>query len=251
LLTVLLISILFFWNCAGNKPKPDWTAEQYYKFAKKKFDDKDYFEAVNEFTVVVLRFAGSGVADSAQYFLAKSHYHMKEYLIGAVEFEKLINDMGRSPLVPDAQFQLAECYYKLSPRPELDQQYTQKAIREYQYFIEENPTHAWVEDAQKKILELRNKLARKDWGNAEVYRKIREHKSALIYYDQVIDNYYDSDWADDAMYGKIRVLEEMGDLARARTEVEKFEQQFPNSALINKVKFLAKNIEEALVREDE
>ena len=81
LLSLFFISVFLIWNCAGNKPKPDWTAEQYYKFAKKKFDKKDYFEAVNEFTVVVLRFAGSGVADSAQYYLAKSHYHMKEYLI--------------------------------------------------------------------------------------------------------------------------------------------------------------------------
>ncbi len=251
-LTIFLLSVLLLvWSCAGNKPKPDWTAEQYYSYAKKKFDDKDYYEAVNEFTVVVLRFAGSTVADSAQFYLAESHYYMKEYLIAAVEFEKLINDMGRSPLVPDAQFKLAECYYKLSPRPALDQLYTNKAIREYQYFIEEYPTHKNKEEAEKKILELRNKLARKDWGNAEVYRKIREFKSALIYYDQVLDNYYDTEWADDALYGKIRVLNEMEDYDRARQELDKFIIQFPESELMDDVKGISEQLSKRLVNEDD
>ena len=158
------------------------------------------------------------VADSAQYYLADSHAKMKEYLIAAVEFEKLINDMSRSPLVPMAQFKLAECYHKLSPRPSLDQQYTQKAIREYQYFIEENPTHELKSEAEKNILELRNKLAKKDWGNAEVYRKIRKYKSAIIYYDQVLDNYYDTEWADEALLGKIRTYSEMGEYDTAQMD---------------------------------
>lgn len=227
---VLLIS-LFIINCAGNKPKPDWDAEQYFKYAKSLYDDEDYYEASNEFTVVVLRFAGTSVADSAQYYLAESHYHMDEYLIAAVEFEKLINSMSRSPLVPLAQFRLAESYFEQSPRAPLDQTYTNKALRAFQTFIEDYPTHELKDKAQKKIAILRDKLAEKAYVNAENYRKMREYDAALIYYDQVLDKYYDSSWADDALVGKIETYLEMEKSDQALKELDKFKQQFPDSEL--------------------
>ncbi len=235
--------ILLLIGCSGNKPRPEWTASQYYHYALDKFNDEDYFEASNEFTVVVLRYAGSSVADSAQFYIAESHFEMDEYIIAAVEYEKLINNMSRSPLVPMAQLKLAECYYKLSPRPPLDQKYTHKAIREYQYFIEENPTHKLKEDAEKKILELRAKLAEKKWISADIYRKMRKYKAALIYFDQVLEKYYDSPWADDAMYGKMVTYIDMEDYDSAKAETIKFNQQFPMSDLKEKIKDISKEIE--------
>ena len=239
----LLIALILF-SCAGVRPKPDWTAEQYFKYAKKLFDDEDYYEASNEFTVVTLRFPGSSIADSAQFYLAESHFKMKEYLIAAAEYEKLINNMNKSKLVPLAQYKLAESYYMLSPRPELDQEYTLKAIREFQIFIEDNPTHPLKEDALKKIAELRAKLALKELKNADIYRKMHEYRAAIIYYDQVLSDYYDTEWADDAMVGKIETYIEMGDFQSANKEIEKFKAQFPESKLMEKVNKLSKKIPE-------
>jgi outer membrane protein assembly factor BamD len=229
-------------SCAGNKPRPDWSAPQYYHYAKKLFDKEDYFEAVNHFTVVVLRYAGSNVADSAQYYLAQAHFQMEEYLVAASEYEKLINNMSRSPLVPQAQFELAESYYLLSPRAALDQTFTLKAIRAYQNFIEDNPTSTLVAKAEKRIAELRDKLAKKEWLSAEIYRKMRKFRAALIYYDEVLEKYYDTSWADDALYGKIRVHIEQEDYLSASKDIEKFEAQFPVSVLKDKVQELKTKI---------
>jgi outer membrane protein assembly factor BamD len=235
---LLILTSFFLFYCSGNKPTPEWTARDYYKAAKEEYDDESFFEAANDFTVVLLRFAGSTVADSAQYYLADSHYEMGDYLIAAVEFEKLINDMNRSPLVADAQLRLAQCYYELSPRAALDQEYTIKAIREYQYFVEENPTHPKKEQAEKRIFKLRNKLGEKEYENAEIYRKMKEFEAAVIYYDQVLAKYYDTDWADDSQYGKIRALIEAEDVSQAQLEIAKFEQQFPDSEFLQNVKEL-------------
>ncbi len=232
---IYFLIVLLLMACAGVKPQPDWTAEQYFHYAKKLFDDEDYFEAANEFTVITLRYPGSTVADSAQYYLGESHFKMKEYLIAAAEFEKLINNMKRSQLIPLAQYKLALSYYMLSPRPELDQEYTRRAIREFQIFIEDYPTHPLKDDALKKIAELRAKLALKEFKNAEIYRKMHEYKAALIYYDQVLTDYYDTEWADDAQFGKIRVYLEIPDYTAVKKEIEKFKEQFPNSPLMKKV----------------
>jgi len=232
-LTLLLI-IVFLAGCAGNKPQPEWTATQYFNYAKEKFDDEDYYDAANEFTVVVLRYPGSTVADSAQLYLANSHFNMEEYIIAAAEYERLINSMSRSPLVPEAQFKLAESYFSLSPRPSLDQNYTERALREYQNFVEDYPTHELKEAAEKKIHMCREKLAIKQYKNAENYRKMREFKAAVIYYDIVVNEYYDTELADDALIGKMKVHEEQEDYEAIRADYVKFKQLFPQSDLTEK-----------------
>ncbi len=234
LLAVLLFSIILF-GCSTTRPQPDWTARQYFHYAMDMFNDKDYYEAANEFTVIVLRYPGSVVSDSAQFYLAESHFYLDEFIIAAAEYEKLINSMARSPLVPLAQFRLAESYFELSPRPSLDQEYTIKAIREFQNFIEEYPTHPLREEAEKKIASLRAKLAEKKYLSAEIYRKMRKFRAAIIYYDLVLEGYYDTEWADDAMYGKILTYMESEDYDAARLEIYKFQQQFPNSEYIEEV----------------
>lgn len=229
---VFIVVVSFFlMYCGGNSPEPDWTARDFYRAAKEKYDDESYFEAVNEFTVVLLRFAGSTVADSAQYYLADSHYKMGDYLIAGVEFEKLITSMPQSPLVKKAQYKLGESYNSLSPRAALDQRYTAKAIREYQYYIEEFPTDSLKEKAEKKIAFLRNKLSKKEFENAEIYRKMSEFSAAIVYYDQVLGKFYDTNWADDAQFGKIKAYLEQEDVEQALLEAAKFEQQFPDSDL--------------------
>lgn len=231
-------------NCAGNKPQPDWSGTQYFNYAKDLFEDEDYYEASREFTVVVLRYAGTHVADSAQYYLAESHYMMDEYLIAAVEYEKLINSMSRSPLVPRAQFKLAKSYYELSPRAALDQQYTDKAIRHFQMFIEDYPQHELVTEAEKHIAMLRDKLAKKAYDSGEIYRKMREYDAAIIYFDQVLEKFYDTAYADDAVAGKAKTYLEMKDFDLAKKEIEKFTEQFPESDLKEKITNISEEIAE-------
>jgi len=243
-LLFLLMGFSLFISCAGTKSTANWTASDFFKEAKEEYDDEDYFDAANSFTVTLIRFAGSSVADSAQFYLAKSHFMMGDYLIAAAEFSRLINDMNQSPLVPQAQYMLGESYYQMSPRPALDQDNTQKAIREFQYFVEENPADSLKEDAEKKISELREKLAEKEWENAEIYRKMNEYPAALIYFNQVLTKYYDTTWADDAQFGKINTLNDSEDYEQALLEIAKFEQQFPDSELKEKVSEFKKNLTE-------
>jgi outer membrane protein assembly factor BamD len=231
----LVLGLLVLAGCGGRTPQPDWTAEEYYIYAKEKYDDENYYDAVNDFTVVILRYPGSTVADSAQFFLGMCHYQMDEFIISAAEFSKLINTMSRSPLVPDAQFMLAESYYQMSPRAPLDQEYSIKALREYQMFLEDYPTHPKREDADRKMFEIREKLAEKQWRNAELYRKMLEYKSSLIYYDLVLESYYDTEFADDALYGKAMVYMEMEEYDRAKEQLLIFKDKFPDSEIMPSV----------------
>lgn len=226
----LVVLILF--ACGGPKPDGTWTAAEYFKYAKQMYDNEDFFEAVNEFTVITLRYPGSVYSDSAQFYLGMCHFQMDEFIISAAEFNKLIEEMSRSPLAPDAQYMLAESYNELSPRAELDQEYTMQAIKNYQMFLEDYPTHAKKEDVEKKLLSLREKLAEKEWRNAEIYRKMNKLRASIIYYDLVLNSYYDTEYADDAQFGKGLVYIDLEEWNNAENSFMLFKEKYPDSELM-------------------
>ena len=94
-------------------------------------------------------------------------------------------------------------------------------------------------ESEKRIIELKNKLAMKDLRAAEQYMVLGNYKSAIIYYDALLDEYFETDLADDALYGKIQALIAKKKYDDAKKEIERFETKFRGSNLlpnINKIK---------------
>lgn len=231
-LLIIIVAIYVFQGCTGRTPDSTWTASEYFHYAMEKYNDEDYFDAVNEFTVVSLRYPGSAVSDSAQFYLGMCHFYMDEYIISAAEFSRLIDEMPKSPLVADAQLMLGESYFQLSPRAELDQEYTEKAIKEFQLFLEDFPTHPKKEEVEQKIYSLREKLAEKQWLNAENYRKMSEYNASIIYYDIVLSKFYDTEFADKAQYGKALVYMELEEWDNAKRELLFLKEKYQDSQLL-------------------
>ena len=226
---MILLMVVIGLGCSGRSPEPSWQAKEYFDYARELYDGEDYYDAANEFTIIILRFAGSSIADSAQYYLGLSHYYLEEYIISAAEFSKLITNMPQSSLVPDAQFMLGMSYYEMSPRAALDQEYTRKALRAFQMYVEDFPSHNKREEVDIKLLELREKLAQKEFLNADLYRKMYRLRSSLIYYDIVLERYYDTTWADDALLGKALVYMELEEWENARESLLIFKDKYPDS----------------------
>lgn len=230
-LVIIALTVLIWIGCSGRQPEGTWTAEEYFKYAKEMYDDEDYFECTNEFTIIVLRYPGSSIADSAQYYLGMSHYKLEEFIISGAEFSKLVNNMSQSPLVAEAQFMLGMSFYRMSPRASLDQVYTLKALRTFQLYIEDYPRHPKREEVEKRLLELREKLAYKEFNNAELYRKMFRLKSSIIYYDIVLERYYDTSWADDALLGKALTYIDLEEYQKAKEQLILLKNKFPGSDL--------------------
>lgn len=227
LIIVLLAQI--FISCSGSKDLSSLSPEERFLLAKQKFDKKDYLEAISEFENIMVQFSGTGIVDDAQYYLAYSYYKRGEYIKSAYEFSKLIRDYPTSEYVKDAQFMLAESYYELSPHYSLDQRFTEKAIEEYQAFIDFFPDDPRKSEAEKRIKELNDKLARKIFETAEQYRRMKYIKSAMIYYDLLLEKYPDSKYSSQALYTKIKLLVERSRNKEALDEAKRFLQRYPNS----------------------
>jgi outer membrane protein assembly factor BamD len=241
---IAVLALFFIWGCSSTSELINLSAEDRFANGMRLYNDEDYLEAINEFQSLLLQYPGNEVADDAQYYLAMSRYERGEQLLAAYEFSKLIKNMPASDFVPNAQYMLAESYYQLSPNFALDQSYTINAIKEFQAFIEFFPTDERVTEAEKKMRELNDKLAQKEYNTAYIYERLEYNTAALIYYNSVLETYHDTRFAPMASYNKIKLLIERNRNEEALVETKRFLEKFPDNNRYVEVEGIRKSLEQ-------
>lgn len=241
---VMLMFSYLLQSCSssdGSDIKTD-NPESAYLIAKSRYDKRDYLDAIEDFNLIKLKFSGSNIIDKAVYYLGMSYFKEEEFILAIYEFETVVKNYPTSPLSEDSRYMLAMCYFRLSPEYYLDQTYTGYALREFQNFIELYPSSKYKSDIEKRMKQLKNKLAYKTLKNAEMYYNLDNYKSAIVYYNFVLEDYFETDYADDALYGKIQTLIKKKSYDEARKEIERFEKRFPGSEYKSRVFTLKSNL---------
>jgi outer membrane protein assembly factor BamD len=237
---------LTLFACSSEEIVEQYSAEKRFAIGMKKFNDEEYLDAIEDFKIVTLQFQGSKLADDAQYYMAECRFLRGEYILAAYEYDLLIRNMPTSEYVPRARFKKAMCYYNLSPESYRDQDYTRKAIDEFQAFIEYNPTDSLVSTAESKILELNTKLAKKDFESGMIYMKMEYFKAATLYFDMVLEKYHDTPYAEPAQLRKAEALYNRKRYAEAKQEIDKFLAKYPSSLLRQEAEKLKADITDKL-----
>jgi outer membrane protein assembly factor BamD len=245
-LSAIFVVLAILYSCSSSQNVSELGQEERLQYAIQIYNDEDYQEALDEFQSLILQYPGSAIVDDAQYYLGMSRFQREEFILAAYEFSKLIKSMPASEFLDDSQYMLAESYYGLSPNYNLDQQYTRKAIEEYQAFIDFFPLNEKVAEAEKKINELNEKLARKSLNIAQIYEKMEFYTASLKYYDEVVETYHDTPYAPQALYGKINLLMNRERQDEALTEMKKFLKLFPNDERAVEVEQMKNSLEELL-----
>ncbi|PID26345.1 MAG: hypothetical protein CR982_10815 [Candidatus Cloacimonadota bacterium] len=209
---ILIFSTLLLFSCAKEINVRTLTFEKNFKIAKEKFQNKNYPRAIDDFNVILYNYSGETFIDSVQYYLALSHFKNEEYYSASYEFAKLYENYPSSPLAEEALFKSALSYYKLSPDVNLDQKETRAAFAKFQRFIEVFKEGEYSERASEYIKELRNRFAEKEFKTAELYMKLEQPRAAKVYYRSVMEDYYDSDFFNEAIRGYAEASKMMKDM---------------------------------------
>ncbi|MCL5034645.1 MAG: tetratricopeptide repeat protein [Bacteroidetes bacterium] len=234
---------LFIESCSSTQELVIQGAAETFHRGMALLDKKDYIDAKNTFDIVVKQYPASAYADSAQFYLAQSYYNLGEYITAAFEFGNLYHNYPSSKLTPEARFKIAQCYAAQSPRVQLDQDNTTKAINAFQSFIDYYPESSLVTKAGDEITKLRNKLAQKDYEIAQLYVAMGYYRAATVYYDVVLEKYHDSDVADKAALGKVKVLIKRHKEKEAREALQKFYAAYPKSSETSEANKLAEKLD--------
>jgi len=245
LIPCLMVGILFI-SCGKKINKEELTAESYFEYAKNLFDRGKYLDAITEFTVITLKYSGNPIVDDAQFYLGESHFKNEEYLIAVSEYQKVINDYPESIYVQECFYKIGLSFYELSQRPELDQEYTLKALRQFQIFIEAYPESDLRAEADQRLFELRSKMAKKQLLGGNVYRKMGIYDSALIYYNILLEKYYDTPSAERAMYWKAICLYKLKEYEQALTQFTVFVEKYPKSKFKSEARSKISDLQEKI-----
>jgi len=245
LLSLFLISIVLF-SCSSNKLRADLSPEERMEAALKMFQKKHYLDAKTQFRIITLSHSGSAIADKAQFYLAECHFYLKEYILAASEYQRLIKTFPSSEYVDDAKYKLGLCYFKLSPKYSLDQEYTIKAIQQFQEFLEDYHNSPLAPEVQEKLVEARTKLAHKVYAAADQYRKMGIYKSAIIYYDLVLQKYYDSKFAPKALYWSGICYEKLDQYDEALDVFQNFVKKYPKDEMVSRANREIKKLKEKI-----
>lgn len=234
-LSIFLFAIIFLAGCKSSEKINYSNDQEIFLNALKLFNEKKYDEAYSLLDIIALQFPASQYADDAQYYTAEINYAKGEYIIAAFQYNKLLRNYSASDYSKLAMYKVGLCYYQLSPPYDRDQDYTQKAISSFQEFLTLYPDDSLSLDANQKIQELRNKLAHRQYFTGEIYLKLSSPKSALIYFDEVINNYPDTEYFERAFLAKIQTLYEIKHYEELKSLIPVYKNLFPKSESIAQI----------------
>lgn len=243
-LFVSLILICFTLSCSSSNIKQLNDAQFYFDRGMNYMEKRDYVKAQADFQTIIDSFPASELVDRAQFMLAEANFKNEDYITAAYEYDRVYKDYPSSIHAEEARYKKALCYYYESPKAALDQENTLLAIDEFNRFIDNFSRSKFVEEAQKYIEELREKLAFKQFKNAQLYRKLKKYDSAIQYYRFVISEYPRSIWADESRYGMGLVYLKQKNYERAKEMFQRLVTTNVSEDLKNKASEKLSYIEE-------
>lgn len=222
-------------GCGGSKSLTTMSAQDLFDLGKQAYEKRKYLKAIELFQTIVYNYPGESIIDTAQYYLALSYFGNEEYELATLEFNRLIINYPSSPYFEHAIFMKAVSVFESTPKHYgLDQTELQKAIKLFEDFIIDFPESQLVDDARKYLLVARTRLARKFYESGIVYVRKRAYEAAKIYFQKVIDDYTDTEYAAKASYQYAEMEFKLGRFEQARKKFEDFKVVFPNHELVEK-----------------
>lgn len=192
---ILLLIVLSLVSCSDYQKilKTD-DAELKYTKAVEYFEKGDFMRATSLFDAVSTYYKGTERSESVLNYLAKSYVGQKDYYSASEYFKTYVRTYPKGKYVVESKYMIGYCYYMDSTDPRLDQTSTLNAIAAFQEFLDVYPESERVQDANKLLEELDNKLAYKAYLNAELYFNLgnylgNNYKSAVIAAQNALKNF--------------------------------------------------------------
>ena len=192
--------------------------------AEKYFEAKKYSNAQQLFENVMPFVKGTPRYEELYVKFANSYYYDGDYENAENLFKTFVEYFPNSPRREEVEYLRAYTYFKQSPKAELDQTSTNKAILTMQSFIDAHPTSVKVKEATIVIDASRAKLELKDFKTAKLYEDLQLYRAAAISYGLLSDNYPDSKNADKYKLLTVKAYYLFAENSFAQKQKERFEK---------------------------
>ncbi len=250
--SLLVFALLFMASCSEyTKVQKSHDSELKYATARKYFDQKNYGKALTLLNDVEPFFRGRDKAEYITYYMAYSHYYEKDFYMAAHYFKNYTRLYPSGKLAEECYYMSAYSLFLDSPYYKLDQTSAIDAMKEMQLFINYYPRSSRIEEANRIIDQLREKLAHKDFEIARLYYKRDMYSASAIAFANVAKDFPETKYREEALFMVVKsyyyyanhsIASKQGERYEKVLEAfEKFERSYPDSPFLEDAQKFRKN----------
>lgn len=194
------------------------------RIAEQFFVKKKYSKAQQIYEDVMPYYKTGKEFEDIYYKYAYCAYYQGDYMNSENLFKSFLEIFPNSTKAEEVDYMRAYSYYKQSPKPELDQTSTIKAMGMMQTFINTHPGSARNKEANEIIDICRAKLETKDYKAAMLYYNIGQYRAAGVAFTTLLNNYPESLRADEYKLMIIKAYYKFAEMSIEEKKIERFEQ---------------------------
>ena len=258
---ILLLFIIFsaFCGCSQkslSKILKSGDVEYRLRMAEQFFASKKYAKAQIIYEDLFPLLRNDPRFEDLYYKYAYCMYYQKDFVNAENLFKGFLDVFPKSQRAAEVDFMHAYCFYRQSPRVELDQVPTQKAIGFFQAHLKNYPDSPKSEEASQLIEQCYIKLEKKEWNSALLYYNLGSYRASAISFTNLLNHYPQSGNADQYKLMIIKSLFEYALMSVESKQEERFNKvveeyydfvdRFPESNLLKEAEKYFKNSQKNL-----
>ena len=177
--------------------------------------------------------------EKISFYYAFSKYYMGQNIMAAYYFREFGQMFPSSKYTEEANFMVGKSYYRTANEYTLDQTETHKAIEYLQLYLLQYPLGQWTDQTKEMLAEMKDRLAKKAFHQANLYYKIYQFHSGVLAFKSMLAEYPDCKYREEAhfklflcaaLYAQYSIVDKREErYLESLAYYEKFIDKYPNS----------------------
>jgi len=220
------VFLLFIVSSCNKYSKITKSKDYEYKLtmADSLFGKKKYKIAQQLYEELFPVFKGTVKFEELYYKDAYCFYYMKMYADAENLFKGFLEVFPNSSKAEEVDYMRSYCFYKQSPKLELEQVNTTRAMGMMQTFINTHPGSPRNKEATEIIDKCREKLEMKEYRAAELYYNMGQYRAAAIAFANLLNNYPESAKGEEYKLKTVKSYYRFAKLSIVDKQIERFEK---------------------------
>ncbi len=240
---VLLIVIALVGGCASRKEPAEPTAEQNYQMGMKKFDNKNYRDAIPYFQRILENYPFSFYAIQAELKIAESYFLDKKYVEALVHLHGFLELHPTNENIPFVLWMKAVCYSQQFRTIDRDVSAMDSSKRELVELTTRFPDSPYAPEANEMLVKVNGRLAEHDFYVAHFYYRNADYYAALNRFHRIMDKYPIEGVADRTLYCMGKCYFFLREDPKALEAFNSLVHRYPDSPYGSKAEAFLKDIE--------
>jgi len=201
-------------------PTAGWSKERLYTEAKRAMEGADFEQAVEYFEILEARYPFGPLALQAQLEIAYGYYKFDEFESAIAACDRFIKLHPTHRSVAYAYYLRGIVRYEQGTgflnnfyarnMAQMDQQRLRLAFADFRTVVEQHPRSAYADDARKRMVYLRNEMARHELQTARFYFERSAYTATLNRIEYLLSHYDGAPAVPDALALQAETYERLG-----------------------------------------